>query len=70
MMREEQRITLSEGHGTGQMDRLGDLWCTFMHASPMWPIHGQYECGTCGRRHPVPWEEQSNGASNAGHQIH
>jgi hypothetical protein len=22
-------------------------------ASPMWPIHGQCECRTCGRRHPV-----------------
>ena len=43
----------------GQMDRLGDLWCTFMHASPMWPIHGKYECGICGRVHPVPWEEQA-----------
>jgi hypothetical protein len=38
-------------------NRLGDLWCEFMHASPMWPIHGHYECGECGRRHPVPWAE-------------
>jgi hypothetical protein len=35
---------------------LGDLWCHFMHASPRWPIHGQYECGVCGRRFLVPWE--------------
>jgi len=37
------------------LNRLGDLWCEVMHSSPMWPIHGHYECATCGRRHPVPW---------------
>jgi hypothetical protein len=21
----------------------------------MWPIHGEYQCRTCGRRYPVPW---------------
>jgi hypothetical protein len=26
-----------------------------MHDSPMWPIHGEYECRTCGRRYPVLW---------------
>jgi hypothetical protein len=34
---------------------LGALWCTFMHDSPMWPIHGEYQCRTCGRHYPVPW---------------
>jgi hypothetical protein len=34
---------------------LGVLWCTFMHDSPMWPIHGEYQCRTCGRHYPVPW---------------
>lgn len=34
---------------------LGELWCTVMHDSPMWPIHGEYRCRTCGRRYPVPW---------------
>ncbi|HXB75766.1 MAG TPA: hypothetical protein VNY05_46470 [Candidatus Acidoferrales bacterium] len=33
----------------------GALWCDFMHDSPMWPIHGQYQCRTCGRHYPVPW---------------
>src|SRR5882762_6983089 len=33
----------------------GTLWCDFMHAAPMWPIHGEYECRICGRRYPVPW---------------
>ena len=35
--------------------RFGTLWCDFMHDSPMWPIRGEYECRTCGRRYPVPW---------------
>src|SRR5947209_1471544 len=35
--------------------KFGELWCNFMHDSPSWPIHGQYQCRTCGRRYPVPW---------------
>ena len=34
---------------------IGDLWCKFAHAEPMWPIHGEYECRVCGRHHPVEW---------------
>jgi hypothetical protein len=43
--------------GTAQdfTQRLGARWCAFMHNSPMWPIHGQYECRTCGRLYPVQW---------------
>jgi len=33
----------------------GALWCHFMHDAPMWSIHGEYECGVCGRRYSVPW---------------
>jgi hypothetical protein len=36
---------------------LADLWCTLMHNSSMWPIHGQYECRICGRRQPVAWAQ-------------
>jgi len=64
-------MTRQEAQDAGQIDRWGDLWCTLMHTSPMWPIHGHYECGTCGRRHPVPWAEESksikSGASDAIH---
>jgi hypothetical protein len=35
--------------------KLGAMWCRFMHDSPMWPIHGEYRCRTCGRRRPVDW---------------
>jgi hypothetical protein len=37
--------------------KLGMLWCDLMHDSPMWPIHGRYECRTCGRRYAVPWAD-------------
>src|SRR5260370_19577193 len=35
--------------------KLGTRWCDLMHDSPMWPIHGKYQCSTCGRHHLVPW---------------
>jgi hypothetical protein len=35
--------------------RARTFWCDLMHDSPMWPIHGQYECRTCGRHYLVPW---------------
>jgi hypothetical protein len=37
----------------------GDLWCSLMHTAPMWPIHGRYDCGVCGRRYLVPWGEDN-----------
>jgi hypothetical protein len=37
------------------MNQLSDLWCSLMHESPMWPIHGHYRCRTCGREYPVEW---------------
>jgi hypothetical protein len=39
--------------------RAGTLWCGLMHDSPLWPIHGQYQCGACGRRYSVPWDDDS-----------
>ena len=35
---------------------IAEVWCRTMHRSPMWPAHGQYQCRTCGREYPVPWE--------------
>jgi hypothetical protein len=40
------------------VDKLGNLWCTLMHDSLSWPIHGQYTCLTCGRQHLVRWERE------------
>jgi hypothetical protein len=39
--------------------RIGDLWCRVMHAEPMWPTHGRYQCRVCGRRFQVYWERPS-----------
>jgi hypothetical protein len=36
---------------------LSELWCNLMHESPMWPIHGHYQCRDCGRIYRVPWTE-------------
>jgi hypothetical protein len=38
---------------------LGAWWCEVMHDSTMWPIHGEYRCGTCGRSYPVPWAPEN-----------
>ncbi len=35
---------------------IAELWCRMLHSSPMWPAHGHYQCRTCGREYPVPWE--------------
>jgi hypothetical protein len=35
--------------------RIGETWCSLMHDSARWPIHGHYECSICGRRYRVPW---------------
>jgi hypothetical protein len=42
--------------GGSPVDKLGNLWCTLMHDSPSWPIHGHYTCLACGRQHLVTWE--------------
>jgi hypothetical protein len=42
-------------------DTLGSLWCSLVHEAPMWPIHGQYGCRTCGRLHRVPWVDAKPG---------
>jgi hypothetical protein len=42
---------------------IGVLWCSVMHDSLRWPIHGRYECGVCGRQYRVPWEDESTGAA-------
>jgi hypothetical protein len=33
--------------------RIGRLWCTMVHDSPMWPVNGEYECRRCGQRYPA-----------------
>jgi hypothetical protein len=56
-MPEEAPRALDRGPSGWQaaIEKLGASWCASMHDSPMWPIHGHYECRACGRRFPVPW---------------
>ena len=64
MSRQTEQIEFTQAKW---LTTLGDLWCRFMHASPMWPIHGHYECGVCGRRFLVPWEEDRSIQAHPGH---
>lgn len=52
--------------GQGKKGNFGALWCNFTHDSTMWPIHGEYQCGVCGRHYPVPWTENRSASANAG----
>jgi hypothetical protein len=56
-MRESARQNFAQMPWSWQIgtEKLGELWCSLMHDSSKWPIHGQYECRTCGRLYPVPW---------------
>jgi hypothetical protein len=33
--------------------RIGAAWCSLVHNSLTWPIHGYYQCRSCGRRYPA-----------------
>jgi hypothetical protein len=33
--------------------RIGTAWCIATHKSVMWPVHGHFQCRTCGRRYPA-----------------
>lgn len=50
----------------------GTFWCLLMHDAPMWPIHGAYECRSCGRRfaafHEAPVAGQG-GRLDAGRRL-
>jgi hypothetical protein len=35
-------------HQSDWVNLLGTLWCRQFHDSVMWPIHGEYECRSCG----------------------
>jgi len=49
----------------GTREKAGVFWCSLMHDSPMWPIHGEYECRICGRRYPVAWGDAAVSAPAA-----
>jgi hypothetical protein len=43
-----------------QVGKLRTWWCRVQHQSVRWPIRGEYECATCYRRYPVPWQEAAS----------
>jgi len=47
MLEQRERFTLWQ--------TLGRIWCSLMHSSTTWPIHGEYSCRRCGRCFAVPW---------------
>jgi hypothetical protein len=51
-----ERTVELDTHLNDWVDLLGAFWCRHFHDSVMWPIHGEYECRSCGRRHSVPWD--------------
>jgi hypothetical protein len=51
------------------LEQASRLWCGLMHDAAMWPMHGQYECRTCGRHYPVPWREEKSQPRAAGLSV-
>jgi hypothetical protein len=55
---------------------VGVLWCSLAHESVMWPIHGHYECRSCGRRYdafaavPAAGRTSSSPLPVAAHSVH
>ena len=46
--------------------KVDTVWCSLMHESIMWPVHGHYECRTCGRRYSAFSEAQTASAAATG----
>jgi uncharacterized protein YbaR (Trm112 family) len=38
---------------TNLQSRIGTLWCSLTHESVMWPVHGEFQCRSCGRHYPA-----------------
>jgi hypothetical protein len=54
----ERKLQL-EMRWSSWVDLLGRFWCRHFHRSLTWPIHGKYECSTCGRAYSVPWDARN-----------
>ena len=52
------------------LELCSDLWCRYMHAGALWPMHGSYQCRECFRMRVVPWtDERPTAASVAAKQL-
>jgi len=49
--------------------RPSEPWCKVMHESPMWPIHGHYQCRACRRIYRVPWTQIHESPKHASPQA-
>jgi hypothetical protein len=62
-------------HGGGSLmtktvqSNLGTLWCSLMHDSAMWPVHGEYQCRMCGRRYPAFGDPDRGPATKVAHLL-
>lgn len=41
-----------------RLEQLAIGWCKLMHNEISRPINGRYQCLTCKRYYPVPWEAE------------
>ena len=41
--------------------KIGGAWCSLIHRSVQWPIHGYYQCRSCGRHFPAFAEPRITG---------
>ncbi len=37
------------------LDQIEEFWCVRTHSALLWPFRGEYRCGVCHRRYPVPF---------------
>lgn len=58
-MGQMERTIELDVHQNDWVNLLGTVWCRHFHDSVMWPIHGEYECRSCGRRFTVPWDPRN-----------
>jgi hypothetical protein len=66
MLPQNAESTPTAEASSSPVDKLGNLWCTLMHDSLSWPIHGHYTCLACGRRHLVRWEREEGPLTSSG----
>ena len=53
-----------------QVEKLREWWCRLQHQSVRWPIRGEYECATCYRRYPVPWQQTPSSRFQSAYRHH
>ena len=65
----ERMKQISGPPATDGIERLAAAWCRLMYDTLMGPAHGQFQCGSCGRRYPVPWMEKRSAVPEAARHL-